>query len=50
VKIAGAALTAVGRFTVKQTDFGIKPVSVGGVVSVKDVIAIAFEISARGGA
>jgi polyisoprenoid-binding protein YceI len=50
VKIAGAALTAAGRFTVKQTDFGIKPVSVGGVVSVKDAIAIAFEISARGGA
>jgi polyisoprenoid-binding protein YceI len=50
VKIDGAALTASGRFTIKQTDFGIKPVSVGGVVSVKDAVAIAFEISARGGA
>ncbi len=50
VKIDGAALLATGRFTIKQTDFGIKPGSVGGVVSVKDAVAIAFEISARGGA
>jgi polyisoprenoid-binding protein YceI len=39
-------LTATGRFEIKQTAFGIKPVSVAGVVSVKDAVAIAFSIAA----
>jgi polyisoprenoid-binding protein YceI len=47
VKIDGASLTATGKFTIKQTDFGIKPVSVGGVVKVKDELAISFTIVAR---
>ena len=47
VKVDGASLTATGRFTIKQTDFGIKPVSVGGVVKVKDELAISFTIAAR---
>ena len=37
-------LTAAGRFSLKQTDYGIKPVSVGGVVSVKDAVDITFTI------
>ena len=41
------ALTASGRFEVKQTDHGIKPVSVGGVVNVKDALDITFAIVAR---
>jgi polyisoprenoid-binding protein YceI len=40
-------LTASGRFQVKQTDHGIKPVSVAGVVSVKDALDISFTIVAR---
>ena len=40
-------LTASGRFHVKQTDHGIKPVSVGGVVNVKDALDISFTIVAR---
>src|SRR5207253_1277809 len=40
-------LTASGRFQVKQTDHGIKPVSVGGVVNVKDALDISFTIVAR---
>ena len=40
-------LTASGRFQVKQTDHGIKPVSVGGVVNVKDALDISFSIVAR---
>ncbi len=47
LRLDGGALTATGRFPVKQTDFGIKPVSVGGVVSVKDVVNIDFTIVAR---
>lgn len=40
-------LTAAGRLQVKQTDYGIKPVSVGGLVSVKDALDITFSIVAR---
>lgn len=47
VKVDGAALTATGRFAVKQTEFGIKPVSAGGVVKVKDELTITFTIAAR---
>ena len=47
-KIDGDTLTATGKFTIKQTDFGIKPISVGGVVKVKDELTINFTIVARG--
>ena len=46
-KITGDSLTATGKFTIKQTDFGIKPISVGGVVKVKDELNITFTIVAR---
>jgi polyisoprenoid-binding protein YceI len=44
VELDGNELSARGRFEVKQSAFGIKPISVGGVVSVKDTIAIDFSI------
>jgi polyisoprenoid-binding protein YceI len=47
VELAADTLTASGRFPVKQTDYGIKPVSVGGVVAVKDAVDISFTIVAR---
>ena len=47
VRIDGATLTATGKFLIKQTDFGIKPISVGGVVKVKDELTISFTIAAR---
>jgi hypothetical protein len=37
---------ASGRFVVKQTDYGITPISVGGVVKVKDQLDITFEVVA----
>jgi polyisoprenoid-binding protein YceI len=46
VRIDGASLTATGTLAVKQSDFGIKPVSVGGVVSVKDTLTIHFSVTA----
>jgi polyisoprenoid-binding protein YceI len=46
-KIDGAAMTATGRFSIKQTDFGIKPISVGGVVKVRDELTITFTIVAQ---
>lgn len=47
VELANGTLTASGRFAIKQTAFGIKPISVGGVVAVKDALDIAFSIAAR---
>jgi polyisoprenoid-binding protein YceI len=47
VQLGAATVTATGRFSVKQTDYGIKPVSVGGVVSVKDALNISFTIVGR---
>lgn len=41
------ALAATGRFSVKQTSYGIKPISVAGVVTVKDELGISFTIVAR---
>ena len=47
VKVAGDRLTATGKFVVKQTDYGITPISVGGVVKVKNELNISFTIVAR---
>jgi polyisoprenoid-binding protein YceI len=47
VQLGAATVTATGRFSVKQTDYDIKPVSVGGVVSVKDALNISFTIVGR---
>jgi polyisoprenoid-binding protein YceI len=48
VRLDGGTLTATGRFPVKQTEYGMKPVSVGGVVSVKDIVNISFTIVGHG--
>jgi polyisoprenoid-binding protein YceI len=47
VALEGQSLTATGRLTVRQTDYGIKPVSVGGVVAVNDELTIAFHVVGR---
>jgi len=47
VRMEGNTLTATGRFPVKQTDYGIKPVSVAGLVSVKDTLNVSFTIVGR---
>ena len=47
VTLTDRAVAATGRFSVKQTAFGIKPISIGGVVSVKDTLDITFSIAAR---
>jgi polyisoprenoid-binding protein YceI len=41
---AGEALIATGRTSLRQTDFGITPISKAGVVKVKDEIAIVWRI------
>lgn len=46
VRIDAASLTASGTFVVKQTDFGIKPITIGGVVNVKDELTIHFTVTA----
>lgn len=46
-KAADGTLQATGRTTLKQTDFGIKPVSVAGVVNVRNELDLSFRIRAR---
>jgi polyisoprenoid-binding protein YceI len=43
-RMEGQTLIATGRFPIKQSDYGMKPVSVGGVVSVKDTVNVSFTI------
>jgi polyisoprenoid-binding protein YceI len=40
-------LTATGQVVLKQTDFGISPVSVAGVVKVKNELGVDYKIVAR---
>lgn len=48
VSLTGETLRAFGEFPVRQTDYGIKLVSVaGGTLKVKDEVKCAFEILAR---
>jgi polyisoprenoid-binding protein YceI len=46
VELADGGLSANGHFEIKQSAFGIKPISVGGVVAVKDTLGIDFSIVA----
>jgi polyisoprenoid-binding protein YceI len=46
VALSGSSLHATGRIEIKQSTFGIKPISVAGVVAVKDTLDIDFSISA----
>jgi len=47
VSRAGDGLTATARATIRHTDFGMKPVSVAGVVKVKNELTLEFAIAAR---
>jgi polyisoprenoid-binding protein YceI len=47
VEIADGRLVASGRTAFRQSAFGIKPISVAGVVKVKDELEIEFQIVAR---
>ncbi len=46
VDVQGARLVARGQATLKQTDFGMTPVSVAGVVKVKNELGLDIEIVA----
>lgn len=47
VELSQDTLLASGTTTLKQRDFGIKPLSVAGVVNVKDELRLEFRITAR---
>ena len=47
VELGATELAASGRFSIKQSAFGIKPISVGGVVAVKDALDIDFSVLAH---
>ena len=46
VRIEGRTLTATGQIPIKQTDYGITPISVAGLVKVKDELGVSFTIVA----
>jgi polyisoprenoid-binding protein YceI len=49
VSLQGDTLTAKGNAIIKQTDFGITPISAaGGTINVKDELAMGFTIVAEG--
>jgi len=43
VEVSGDALTATGRCTLRQSAFGLEPISVGGVVKVKDDVVVDYK-------
>jgi polyisoprenoid-binding protein YceI len=47
VQLGDHSLNASGRLSVRQTEFGIKPISVGGAVAVKDRLDITFSVAAQ---
>jgi len=47
VELQADGLTAGGHLALKQTAFGLSPISVAGVVKVKDEVGIDFEIAAK---
>jgi hypothetical protein len=48
IEVAGDEMTVTGKLALKQTDFGIKPLSVlGGALVVVDDVEVAFSIRAR---
>jgi len=47
VQLAEGVLTATGQMVLKQTEFGITPVSVAGVVKVKNELGFDYKIVAR---
>lgn len=48
LRLSGDRLTATGKTTVRQTLFGIRPVTAGaGTVRVKDDVEVVFSVVAR---
>jgi polyisoprenoid-binding protein YceI len=48
VSVNGTALRAMGEFSIRQSDYEIRPVSaVGGAVKLKDELKLSFDITAR---
>jgi hypothetical protein len=49
IEFKNDAIEASGTVTIHQTDFGIRPISKGGVVNVKDELNIEWRLVARRG-
>ena len=47
LEVAPDSLNATGTTTLRQTDFGIKPISKAGVVNVKDELALSWRLVGR---
>jgi polyisoprenoid-binding protein YceI len=47
VEVAGETLTATGKALLRHDQFGLQPISVAGVVKVKNEIGVTYRIVAR---
>ncbi len=47
VELAGGALAVSGTVRIRQTDFGIQPISKAGLVKVKDELTVEFRLQGR---
>ena len=48
IEVVGDTVSVVGRLTLKQSDFGITPLSVlGGAIQVQDPVSLRFSVRAR---
>jgi polyisoprenoid-binding protein YceI len=48
ISVSGETLRASGEFSIRQSDYEIRPVSaVGGTIKLKDELKLSFDISAR---
>jgi polyisoprenoid-binding protein YceI len=47
VDLVGERVTAQGRVTIRQTEFGITPITVAGVVKVKDEVLLEWTLEGR---
>jgi polyisoprenoid-binding protein YceI len=47
VVLQNGSVTATGTTKIRQTDFGIKPITVGGVVKVEDALTIEWHLTGR---
>src|SRR4029079_2567054 len=47
IRIDADAISAIGTTSIEQTAFGIQPISIGGVVKVKDELRLEWNLKAR---
>jgi polyisoprenoid-binding protein YceI len=47
IRIDADSISAIGTTSIEQTAFGIRPISIGGVVKVKDELRLEWQLKAH---